>query len=134
MAHYELGNYELMESLTKSVYRFMAKMENLTVVEEEMFRFLRNSFAVSPRQLKPELEKFLDKIKHLESNRYETRSFAYMDIISWTESKVSGKPMHEIIYNKYLKRRKRNYAEDVKVVQNSRTAGRNEAAAQEEEY
>lgn len=133
MAHYELGNYELMESLTKSVYRFMAKMENLTVVEEEMFRFLRNSFAVSPRQLKPELEKFLDKIKHLESNRYETRSFAYMDIISWTESKVSGKPMYEIIHNKYLKRRKRHYAEDVKVIQNSRTAGRSEVASREEE-
>jgi hypothetical protein len=133
MAHYELGNYELMESLTKSVYRFMAKMENLTVVEEEMFRFLRNSFAVSPRQLKPELEKFLDKIKHLESNRYETRSFAYMDIISWTESKVSGKPMHEIIYNKYLKRRKRHYSEDVKVTQSARATGRNEAAAQEED-
>ena len=40
MAHYELGNYEIMEYLTKSVYRFMAKMENLTVIEEEMFRFL----------------------------------------------------------------------------------------------
>jgi hypothetical protein len=119
MAHYELGNYELMESLTKSVYRFMAKMENLTVVEEEMFRFLRNSFAVSPRQLKPELEKFLDKIKHLESNRYETRSFAYMDIISWTESKVSGKPMTEIIHDKYLKRRKRHYAEEADVVTTS---------------
>lgn len=133
MAHYELGNYELMESLTKSVYRFMAKMENLTVVEEEMFRFLRNSFAVSPRQLKPELEKFLEKIKHLESNRYETRSFAYMDIISWTESKVSGKPMNEIIYNKYLKRRKRHYKEDVKVPQTSRTTSRS-AATTEEDY
>src|SRR5665213_613282 len=42
LAHYELGNYELMESLSKSVFRFMAKMKNLTVVEEEMFRFLRN--------------------------------------------------------------------------------------------
>ncbi len=29
IAHYELGNVELMESLTKSVYRFMAKMNNL---------------------------------------------------------------------------------------------------------
>ncbi len=61
MAHYELGNFELMESLTKSVYRFMAKMENLTVVEEEMFRFLRHSLVHHPRQLKPELEKFLEK-------------------------------------------------------------------------
>ncbi|HTQ63682.1 MAG TPA: hypothetical protein VMI12_02740 [Puia sp.] len=102
IAHYELGNYEIMESLTKSVYRFMAKMKNLTVVEEEMFRFLRKSFRISPRKLKPELEAFLYKIKHLEKNRFETRSFVYLDIISWLESKVYEKPMSEIIHNKYL--------------------------------
>jgi hypothetical protein len=107
LAHYEMGNYELMESLTKSVYRFMARMKNLTVVEEEMFRFIRNSFGVSPRQLKPELEKFLNKIKHLEKNRYETRAFAYLDIISWVESKVYEKPMREIVYEKYLSSRHR---------------------------
>jgi hypothetical protein len=107
LAHYEMGNYELMESLTKSVYRFMARMKNLTVVEEEMFKFIRNSFDVSPRKLKPELEKFLNKIKHLEKNRYETRAFAYLDIISWVESKVYEKPMREIVYNKYLESRHR---------------------------
>jgi hypothetical protein len=101
MSHYELGNFDIMESLTKSVYRFMAKMKNLTVVEEEMFRFIRNSFSSSPRKLKPELEKFLNKIKHLEKNRFETRAFAYLDIISWVESKVFEKPMSEVIHNKY---------------------------------
>ncbi|MDE3234355.1 MAG: hypothetical protein KGO81_00260 [Bacteroidota bacterium] len=107
MAHYELGNYDIMESLTKSVYRFMAKMKNLTVVEEEMFRFLRRSFGLSPRLLKPELEKFLNNIKHLEKSRYETRSFAYLDVISWVESKVYEKPMSAIIYNKYLQSKHR---------------------------
>ncbi|WEK36965.1 MAG: hypothetical protein P0Y53_05570 [Candidatus Pseudobacter hemicellulosilyticus] len=107
MAHYELGNFEIMEYLSKSVYRFMAKMKNLTVVEEEMFRFLRNSFNVSPRQLKPEFEKFLDKIKHLEKNRFETRAFAYLDVVSWVESKVLGKPMTEIVYEKYLQSKRR---------------------------
>lgn len=102
MAHYELHNYDIIESLIKSVYRFMAKMKNLTVVEEEMFRFLRHSFTVSPRKLKPELEKFLHNIKHLEKNRFETRAFAYLDIISWVESKVYEKPMSAIIYTKYL--------------------------------
>jgi hypothetical protein len=102
LAHYELGNFELMESLTKSVYRFMAKMKNLTVVEEEMFRFLRASFHLSRHKLKPALEAFLQSIKHLEKNRYETRSFAYLDVISWVESKVHQKPMSEIIRQKYL--------------------------------
>jgi len=106
MAHYELGNYEIIESLIKSVYRFMAKMKNLTVVEEEMFKFLRKSFDISPRKLKPALEEFLNKIKHLEKNRFETRSFAYLDIISWLESKVYEKPMSEIIHNKFLNSRK----------------------------
>lgn len=107
MAHYELGNYEIMESLSKSVYRFMAKMKNLTVVEEEMFKFLRNSFDVSPRKLKPEFEKFLNKIKHLEKNRFETRAFAYLDVISWVESKVYEKPMGEVVYGKYLESKRR---------------------------
>ena len=102
MAHYELGNDSIIESLIKSVYRFMAKMENLTVIEEEMFRFLKNSFEIAPRQLKPELEKFLYKIKHLETNRFETRAFAYLDIISWLESKVQGRTMSQVIHEKYL--------------------------------
>jgi hypothetical protein len=109
MAHYEMGNYDLMESLTKSVYRFMARMKNLTVVEEEIFRFLRNTFKVSPRLFKPELEKLLAKIKHLERNRFETRAFAYLDVVSWVESKVYGKPISTIIYEKYLSSKKRIY-------------------------
>jgi hypothetical protein len=107
MAHYELGNDSIIESLTKSVYRFMAKMQNLTVVEEAMFQFLKKSFNLTTRQLKPELEKFLQTIKHLEKNRFETRSFAYLDIISWVESKVYAKPMGTIIHEKYLQSKRR---------------------------
>lgn len=101
MSHYELGNDSIIESLTKSVYRFMAKMKNLTIVEEAIFRFLRDTFNISPRKLKPEFTKLLEKIKYLEKNRFETRSFAYLDIISWIESKVYEKPMATIIYDKY---------------------------------
>jgi hypothetical protein len=59
--------------------------------------------------VRQELEQFLHKIKHLEKNRFETRAFAYLDIISWVESKVYNKPMSDVIYDKYLKRRKRHY-------------------------
>ena len=111
MSHYELGNFSIMESLIKSVYRFMSKMQNLTVIEEEMFKFLRSSFHVSRHKLRSELELFLNKIKHLEKNRFETRAFAYLDIISWVESKVYQKTMSEVIHGKYLKSRKRIYKE-----------------------
>ena len=83
-------------------------MENLTVVEEEMFKFLRNSFHVSRNKLREELEKFLDKTKALEKNRFETRSFAYLDVISWVESKVSQKTMSQVIREKFLNSHKRH--------------------------
>jgi hypothetical protein len=109
MAHYELGNYELMEYLTKSVYRFMAKKQNLTVVEEEMFKFLRKSFHINRNKMQQELEQFLSTIKALEKNRFETRAFAYLDIISWVESKVHKKTMSQILQEKYRLSRKRVY-------------------------
>ena len=107
MAHYELGNFEIIEYLIKSVYRFMAKMENLTIIEEEIFRFLRKSFNVSPRKLKPELQNFLNTVRQFERNRFETRAFVYLDVISWLESKVNEKPMSAVIYEKYLQSKRR---------------------------
>jgi hypothetical protein len=109
MAHYEIGNNEIIDSLVKSVYRFMAKMNNLTVVEEAMFKFLRHSFSFSRTRLKNELESFLAQIKNLEKNRFETRAFAYLDIISWVESKVYEKTLSQIIHNKYKARKTRRY-------------------------
>ena len=110
IAHYELGNYDLMEYLIKSVYRFMAKMENLSLVEEEMFRFLRKSFHLSPQELKPQFKNLLEKLKLFEKNRFETRAFVYLDIISWLESKVQDKPVYQVIREKYLERKKRHVA------------------------
>jgi hypothetical protein len=109
MAHYEMGNFDIIEHLVKSVYRFMAKMKNFTVVEEEMFKFLKQAVKTGPHNLKPALQQFLNKIKKFEKSRFETRSFAYMDIISWLESKVYNKPVSEILHQKYLQGRKRNY-------------------------
>jgi tetratricopeptide (TPR) repeat protein len=100
LCHYELGNEEIIESLIKSLYRFMSKMKTLTAVESEIFRFLRHSTKVSAKNLQPELEQFLKRIKLLENKRFESRAFAYLDIISWVESKVYHKTLSEIIQKK----------------------------------
>lgn len=102
IAHYELGNYRLIEYLIKSVYRFMAKMQNLSKVEEAMFEFLRRAFHLSPRELHPEFERLLKKLRTMTNNKFETRAFAYLDIISWLESKVDKKPIQQIIREKFV--------------------------------
>jgi hypothetical protein len=43
IAHYELGNMEVVAYLSKSVYRFMSKMKNLGAVEEVLFNFLKSA-------------------------------------------------------------------------------------------
>ena len=108
MAHFELGNESIIESQIRSVYRFMSKMENLTIVEEEMFVFLRNNFYVSSKKIKPSLQGFLQRIKQFEKNRFETRAFSYLDIISWVESKVYEKPMATIVQEKYIQNKHRS--------------------------
>ncbi len=102
IAHYELGNYNLLEYLIKSVYRFMAKMENMGIVEEKLFKFLQKSFHLSQRQLKPEFEKLLADLRGIEKSPFASRAFAYLDIISWLESKISDRPVKDIIRQKFL--------------------------------
>jgi len=102
IAHYELGNFDLLEYLIKSVYRFMAKMEGLSLVEEEIFKFLRKSFNLSTDRIRPELGILLEKLKKYEKNRFETRAFVYLDIISWLESKIRNVPVQDVIREKYL--------------------------------
>jgi hypothetical protein len=107
IAHYELGNYDLLEYLIKSVYRFMAKMANLSVVEEAMFAFLRQSFKLTKRDIKPALETLLSQLKQFEHNRFETRAFVYLDVISWLESKLAGVPVAGVIRKKFLEKQGR---------------------------
>ena len=105
IAHYELGNEEILDYLIKSVYRFMAKMHNLSVVEEEIFRFIRASFHVSVKNIRPELEKLLVKLKALQNNRFETRAFIYLDIISWLESKLDNIPVQDVLQKKFARKK-----------------------------
>jgi hypothetical protein len=107
IAHYELGNFDLLEYLIKSVYRYMAKMESLSKVVEEMFTFLRRSFSVGAHALKPEFEKLLAKLKKYENNPLERRAFAYLDVISWLESKIRNVNVQDVIRERYFERRRK---------------------------
>ncbi len=100
-AHVELGNQDLVKHLAKSVYRFMQQLKNLTVVEEELVKFLRNKVELKGKEFKAELEALHARIKAYEKNRFETRAFAYFDIISWLEARINNTTMSEVITKKY---------------------------------
>ena len=106
IAHYELGNDALLEYLIKSVYRFMAKMKNLSVVEEEIFRFLRKSFSLAPGKMLAAFKALKHKLEKYEGSPLESRSFMYLDIDAWLESKIQQVPVQQVRRTRYLNGRK----------------------------
>ena len=99
IAHYELGNMEVVAYLSKSVYRFMSKMKNLGAVEEVLFNFLRTAIQTGKQA---SFENLLITLQPLEKNKLESRAFMYLDIISWLESKIQNKDVQTIIKEKFI--------------------------------
>lgn len=106
IAHYELGNFSILEHLIKSTYRFMAQMETLSAVEEEIFRFLRKAFQLnSPARIRPAFSMLKEKLENYRHDPFESRSFMYLDIIGWLESKIAGVTVQEVIRRRYEEKR-----------------------------
>ncbi len=107
IAHYELGNAQLLEYLIKSVYRFMASMKNLSVVEEEIFKFIRKSFSLAPPRVIPAFKALKEKLERYQGRPLEARSFMYLDIIAWLESKIQQVPVQQVRRQRFLLGRKK---------------------------
>jgi hypothetical protein len=104
IAHYELGNAQLLEYQVKSVYRFLAKKEDLGMALKEIFKFLRRLTRIHPRDLPAAFIALKVKLEKIALDPYEQRPFLYLDILSWLDSKIEHRPVQEVIRQKYLQR------------------------------
>ena len=77
----------------KCVYRFFDHIESFVFGRNE---FVNGNFVV---------EKLLERIRKYQGNRFETRAFVYLDIISWLESKIENIPVQKIIHEKYKRKK-----------------------------
>lgn len=103
IAHYELGNYNLLEYLVKSVYRFLAKMDDLSLVQEEILKFLRQTLHRDKRDLREAFINLRTRLTPYAEDEVERRAFLYLDILGWLDSKIENRPVQDIIREKYLK-------------------------------
>jgi len=88
VAHYEAGLDDHLESLLRSTYKFLIKMNDLHEVQKEMIKFIRGLQDIYPQDLKKAFKKLYEKLLTYEKDPYEGRAFLYLDIISWLESKI----------------------------------------------
>ncbi|MTI88183.1 MAG: hypothetical protein FH748_09465 [Balneolaceae bacterium] len=107
IAHYELGNQNLVEYQIRSVYRFLRKMNDLNLVQEEILNFLKNLDPKNRKFIKEQFRKLRDRLLEIDKMPYQKRPFLYLDIISWLESKMEKKPVQEIIQAKFEQNKRR---------------------------
>jgi hypothetical protein len=104
IAHYELGNTGILEYLIKSVYRFLSKMEYLDAVQNEIFKFLRRSLSSRQRDIRKEFIDLKGRLEKVSLHKYARRSYQYLDIVSWLESKIENNSVEEVIQKKFRER------------------------------
>jgi len=100
-AHYEAGYDYHIETLLKSTYKFLLKMNDLHEVQKEMIKFIKNLQNIYPHEIKKAFKDLHAKLKTFEDDPYESRAFLYLDILSWLESNIQNKPIGDIIKDKY---------------------------------
>jgi hypothetical protein len=102
IAHFEMENFDLIEYLVKTTYRFLSKMKDLHRAQKEILFFLRRLPNISPDKLNDAFLVLLNDLKRLQDDPFEKRPFLYLDIISWLESKVYNVPVQQVIRQKHL--------------------------------
>jgi hypothetical protein len=99
-AHYEAGFDYHLETHLRETYKFLIKMNDLHAVQKAMIRFVKNLGDIYPHEIKTAFQELYTELKQYENDPYERRSFLYLDILSWLESKIKNVPIAKIIQQK----------------------------------
>ena len=102
VAHYEAGQDAELEYQIRSVYHFLGKMNDQQPMQVEVFRFLRRAGHSTPSQLREEFIQLKVKLEAIAARPFDRRPFLYFDIISWLESKISGRSVQDVMQQKFL--------------------------------
>lgn len=97
ITHYELGNVQLLEYITKHSKRFLKRKDRLYLAEQILIKTLEKIAKAESKKTEIELFKRLRNnpdLTHGEIKRY-------FDIDAWIESKISGKDFATTIAKKY---------------------------------
>lgn len=104
VAHYELGNDDLVEYQLKSTYRFLIKYGDLQKVQEHIIQFIRKSIYTQKEEIIPLFIDLKEQLEEVFNDPYEQRPLLYLDLISWLKSRISGVSVEQIIRERQASR------------------------------
>ncbi len=101
MALYDAGLDFNIDYQIRSVYSFIVKMKDMTEMKDELLSFFKSLGNVNALDLKKELKVLYERLSPYENHPYERRTFYYIDLLSWLESKITDRSMGEIVRAKF---------------------------------
>jgi len=96
--HYEMDNTILLESLMRSTYRFLRKVDQLRPTEKKILAFIKASTKVYSAKEKEQA--FLDLKKEM-GDLSESCKIGPFDLSVWLESKINKEPFATIVKRRF---------------------------------
>lgn len=97
--HYEMGNTLLLESLLRSTYRYLKKVNQLRPIEQLILSFIRNSTKIFGKK---EMQAYYISLQEELDNISESGKVGPFDFRAWLTSKISEKPYAQILRAQFL--------------------------------
>ena len=97
VAHFELGNMDLLEYQLKSTYRFLIKYGDLQQVQEEVIGFIRKSVTMDPDGIEKDFIELKFALEDILKDPFERRPLLYLDLIGWLTAKIERGKVENVI-------------------------------------
>ncbi len=105
LAHYEMGNYMLLEYLMRSTQRFLKQRNRLHAFEKAILKFIRIASGVQDKvQLKQAYKKLRDEFAVLANHPHEKFVFEYFDFNAWLEAQLNNEDLSKLVKLKFNQR------------------------------
>ena len=97
LVHYEIGNYDLLEYISNSAYRFLHKLNRFHKVEKTLYDFMHKEVInlTTKREKTAAFTNLHDKLSKLMDDPNEKRIFEIFNFFSWCEAHMEHKPITE---------------------------------------
>ncbi len=97
LVHYELRNNKLLQYILRSTKRYLKAHDQNFKFEQILVASLKRlSSARNAAEEQKELLKLKNQVIGLLSDPYESRALHSFDFLVWIESKLEGRPLHEV--------------------------------------
>jgi hypothetical protein len=97
MAHYELGNIDLLDYLIASAGNFFEKLPSVTPLQRATLAFFRRVARLDFARARTVFVQFREELTVLSGSPFERRDFIFLDVPSWVESRLRQRPLTEIV-------------------------------------